>query len=128
MYFDVFSFEFIEGDKNALMQPKTIVLTDKVAEKYFGSQKAVGKSIRILNNDSAFFLVTAVVKEFPSNSHFHFNMLASMSSNPYSRNTQWVSNSYFTYLVFKTGADPYAFEKKIPQMVKNILDLKCRNL
>lgn len=116
--FEVFTFEFIEGDKKALMQPKTVILSDKTAEKYFGKEKAVGKSIQILNNDSAYYQVTAVVKEFPTTSHLHFSMLASMSSNPYSRNTQWVSNSFFTYFTFKPGADPAAFEKKIPEMVK----------
>lgn len=116
--FDVFTFQFIEGDKSALMQPKTVVITQKVAEKYFGKQNAVGQTIQIINSDSVYLQVTAVVKEFPPTSHMHFDFLASMSTFDYSRNTQWVSNSFYTYMVLKPGVDEAAFENKLFEMVK----------
>lgn len=119
--FDVFSFEFIEGNKSALMQPKTVVITEKTAEKYFGSQSAIGQSIQVVNNDSTYYQVTGVVKEFPANSHMHFDFLASMSSFEYSRNTQWVNNSFYTYMVLKPGTNSIAFENKMFGMVKKYI-------
>lgn len=116
--FDVLDFEFIEGNKKALMQPKTVVITDKTAERYFGTQNAIGQTFQVLNSDSIYLTVSAVVKEYPTTSHMHFDFLAVMSSFPYSRNTQWVSNSFYTYLVLKKGADPAAFEMKLEEMVR----------
>lgn len=115
--FEIFTFEFVSGDKKALMLPKSVVITQKMAEKYFGKQNPIGQSIRVMNSDSMFLLVTAVVKEFPSTSHLHFDFLASMSSFPYARNTQWVSNSFYTYLTLKPGVKPEVLEKKMPDMV-----------
>jgi putative ABC transport system permease protein len=116
--FNIFTFEFIEGNKSALMQPKTLVITDKVAKKYFGTTNAVGKTIQVVNSDSTYFQITGVVKEFPSNSHFHFDFLASMSSFEYARNTQWVNNSFYTYMVLKPGTNHIAFQEKMVGMVK----------
>lgn len=116
--FDVFSFEFVAGGKKALMQPKTVVITEKMATNYFGKENPIGQSLLVLNSDSMLLQVTGVVKEFPPTSHFHFDFLVSMSSFPYARNTQWVSNSFYTYFTLKPGSNPLAFEKKLPEMVR----------
>ena len=78
-FFDVFTVEFVKGNpETALNEPEDIVLTEKMAKKYFGDENPVGK---LLNADKRRdYKVTAVVKEFPENSHFHFDFLASLSS------------------------------------------------
>jgi putative ABC transport system permease protein len=119
--FDVFSFEFIKGDKKALMRPRTIVITDSIAKKYFGKENPIGKSFQVLNSDSIYLEITGVVKRLPANSHLHFDFLASMSTFPWARNTQWVSNSFYTYLVLKPGVDALAFEKKMGNMVEKYI-------
>ncbi len=119
--FEVFSFEFVEGDKSALLQPKAMVITEAISKKYFGNESALGKNLRILNNDSSYYQIKGVVKEFPSNSHMHFDFLASMSSFEYSKNTQWVSNSFYTYILLKPGTNALALESKFPEMVKKYI-------
>ncbi|MBN1301893.1 MAG: ABC transporter permease [Melioribacteraceae bacterium] len=101
--FDVFTFEFVSGNpKTALSKPNFVVLTERMAKKYFGSENPVGKMI---NADNYFdYMVTGVVKEFPSNSHFHFDFLLSLSSENDSRSPVWVSNNFYTYVVLREGS------------------------
>lgn len=112
--FDVFSFELIEGDPGTALQvPFTMVLTEKTAQKMFGSENPVGK---IINWDNKFdYRITGIVKDPPPNSHFMFNVLASFSTliryDP-RLGTSW-SVSYQTYLLLKENVDPEEFEQKM---------------
>ncbi len=117
-FFDVFTVKFIKGDKKALMLPKTMVITNRMARKYFGNEDAIGKTLRLINSDSIVFQVTAVVEEFPSSSHFHFDFLVSTSTDKYYRNTFWLNNNIYTYLIIKQGASATQLESKFPEMVK----------
>jgi putative ABC transport system permease protein len=106
--FDVLTFEFVKGDaKNALNQPNTVVITEKMAEKYFGDEEPIGK---LINSDNEVdILVTGVVKEFPANSHFHFDFLSSFVGQ-IEDNQFWFRNSFYTYFVLQDGIDPGDFE------------------
>ncbi len=55
----------------------TIVITRKTAEKYFGKEDAIGKTLGF-NNNTEMYKITGVMEDIPSNSHFHFDMFASM--------------------------------------------------
>ena len=77
--FDVFSYKFVEGDpRTALDKPGSVVLTQKTAQKFFGSGSALGQSLQ--TNDTTFYNVTGVMEDVPKNSHFTFNAL--MSNGP----------------------------------------------
>ena len=76
--FDIFSFEFVQGNPaNALIDPQSIVITESTAKKYFGDADPLGKTLLIENKD--IFQVTAVIKDLPSQSHFHLDFLAPIS-------------------------------------------------
>src|SRR5687768_4866407 len=76
--FEIFSWKMLSGNpKTALKAPNSIVLTRSVAEKFFGKTDPVGKSLRVNNNDN--FLVTGVMEDVPTNSHFNFTGLISMT-------------------------------------------------
>ena len=76
-FFSVFTLNIIAGNKvNPLDKPNTIVISTKEAKKYFGSQNAIGKTLKI-DNYNRQYTVTAVIDEVPRNSHFHFDMFAS---------------------------------------------------
>jgi putative ABC transport system permease protein len=109
-FFDVFTVQFIEGSpKTALTQPNTVVITQSMAKKYFGNENALGK---FLNADHRIdYLVIGVTKDYPANSHFRFDFLASLSTNDDSRNPFWLSNNYYTYVVLRKGTDPVLFQK-----------------
>lgn len=78
-FFDVFTFQFIEGDpKTALDEPNAVVITETIAKKYFGNSSALGK---ILEFDRiAPVAITGVIKDMPSTSHLQLEVIASQNS------------------------------------------------
>ncbi|NJN41425.1 MAG: FtsX-like permease family protein [Flammeovirgaceae bacterium] len=71
-FFDVFSFEFIEGTPQAIGEPGRVLISEDVAIKYFGKEPALGKMItELLDSASREFIVGGVYKEQPSNSSFN---------------------------------------------------------
>ncbi|MFC2084925.1 ABC transporter permease, partial [Bacteroidota bacterium] len=115
-FFDVFSVKFLEGSaETALKQPDAIVLTESMRKKYFGDEKAIGK---LINSDRRRdFIVTAVIEDFPKNSHFRPDFLEALFRYEESRNTRWVSNNFHTYVVVREGVSPEEFETKIAALV-----------
>ncbi len=75
-FFSVFNFPFIEGDATALDRKKSVVITEKMATKYFGDKVCLGEtmSIKFSADRVEEFTVTAVVEQ-PSNNTIHFDFL-----------------------------------------------------
>lgn len=122
-FFDVFSFEMTKGNpKMALVEPNTIVITERMAEKYFGDADPIGKSLTADNDE--LYRVTGVIREIPTNTHFSFDFFASLSSLEESRNPTWLSNNFQTYLVLKEGADPAVVNTKFEQLVKDYVGVE----
>ena len=114
--FDVMSYRFIAGDKDAaLSAPNSIVLTERMATKYFGTEDPINKTLRIDNQ--ADYRVTAIVQDVPDQAHWHFDFLASLSTLPISKDTRWVSNPFSTYLLLKPGQDVNVLETKLQRLV-----------
>lgn len=114
--FKMFTIPFIQGNpETALEEPNSIVVTKSMAQKYFGEENPIGKS---LNSDNRMdYLVTGVVEDVPKNSHFHYDFLASLSTLDESRSPFWLSYNYYTYLVLREGVDYKDFEKKLKDFV-----------
>ena len=110
-FFSFFTFELIEGNPNNILnKPDQIVLTENTARKYFGyeigdAESPIGKSL-VMGSNKTNCEVVGIMKNPPSNSHFTFNMILSMTSWDYSRRTQWTSNSLYSYIKLNEGADP----------------------
>ncbi len=119
-FFDVLDFPLIKGDpQTALSRPRSMVLTEEYAEKYFGDQDPVGQRITV-ESDTVLYTVTGIVRNVPDNSHLKFDILASMSTYPGISNNQiWVSHSFHTYLVIREDADIKALQDKFQEMVIN---------
>lgn len=118
-FFNIFNINFVDGDPaTALVQPNSVVLTTTASEKFFGTTNSVGKTFRITNGDTTLYEVSAVVKPLPENSHFHFNILASMSGDADSKTPFWLSNNYYTYLKLKKGTDEKEFNRKLTELFK----------
>ena len=115
-YFNVFSHPLIIGNpKTVLSRPNSIVMTQSVAQKYFGNENPVGK---ILNADSQnSYMVTGLMKDFSPNSSFKCDILLSMSTYPVATNDDWLNMSYTTYIVLKKGTDPVILQKKLQKIV-----------
>jgi len=116
-FFDVFTVPFLKGDpKTALTTPSSIVITSSIAQKYFGNEDPIGKT---LNADSRRdYMVTGVIEDVPRNSHVHYDFLASIAEIKDSRNQNWVgSNNYHTYFVLKEGISADQFEPKLKLLI-----------
>ncbi len=78
-FFDVFSFQLLEGNPaTALINPFSIVLTKRQADRFFEGGSAIGKSIEF--EGVGLFQITGVVEDPPANSHLQFASLASFST------------------------------------------------
>ncbi|CAN5171537.1 ABC transporter permease [soil metagenome] len=118
--FDIFSWKFIYGNPDlALVAPYSIVLTEKVAHKYFGDTDPVGQRLKMENSD--YYTVTGVLEVIPANSHFNFNALISMSTfrklNP-DIFEWWGYVDFYTYFLIPENTDIASLEAKIPDFVK----------
>jgi putative ABC transport system permease protein len=122
-FLDMFSYELIAGDKtNALTQPNTIILSEKLARNMFDVrgndlQSIIGKTIK-LNNDAP-YKITAICKDVPENSHLNFSFLLSYVT-LYSGGYGWKQADYdFTdsdfwhYIQLKDGTDYKTLEAKL---------------
>ncbi|MFD2035039.1 ABC transporter permease [Belliella marina] len=120
--FDVFSWKVIKGDpKNALTAPYSMVMTESTAKRYFGNQDPIGKTLKGSESpgrsNAGDFTVTAVIEDVPSNSHFSFNMLLSLSTFRVSRPAvfdYWGYADFYTYFLVNENFDLDSFEQKIP--------------
>ncbi len=105
-FFQIFSFPFLNGNPvTALEQPNTVVLSKQTAEKYFGAENPVGKTILVDGEKD--FEVTGVF-EFPegTNSHFYFDLVASIQTySNYRFYTEWGWNQVHTYAMLSEGVD-----------------------
>ena len=116
-FFKLFSFPLISGSPDEILKkPNTIVITESTAKKYFGDDNPLGKMLLIEGKQP--FEVTGVCQDVPGNSHFHFDLIASISSTEVSKNTYWVQNSMYTYFQLKENTDLTAFLSNLNQFVE----------
>jgi putative ABC transport system permease protein len=116
-FFDVFSLPAISGNtRTALNEPNTVVISESTARKYFGKTEVIGKTIETQDEKNPLYKITAVIRDIPSNSHFHFDFLFSMKN----ANYEWgeiTSHNFHTYLLLKKGADYKQLEKNFDQYI-----------
>lgn len=114
--FDIFSWKLLAGNpRQALVAPNSIVLTQRIAQKYFGNQNPIGKTLRVDNQET--FTVTGMMEDVPANSHLTFNALVSMSTFRKWRPEifdEWGYIDFYTYFLLPEHADIKTLEAKIP--------------
>ncbi|WP_428654476.1 ABC transporter permease [Runella sp.] len=124
--FKIFGFDFLEGNpQSALTEPNSVVITEEIAQKYFGNENAVGKTLTY--NKTDLLNVTGVVKKFPTNSSIHYDFIASLStfdammkrSNPNQVESDDVvgTGNYETYFLLNKPESVAKVEKVIPKLL-----------
>jgi putative ABC transport system permease protein len=118
--FDIFSISLAAGNpRTALSDPLSIILSQKTAAKYFGSENPIGKILRY--GDSIELKVTGILKNMPRNSHFIMDIMipfvtlgtiADLDLN------SWQNNFCATYILLAEGSLPDALEQKIPELYR----------
>ncbi|MDB4901480.1 MAG: macB 20 [Mucilaginibacter sp.] len=116
----MFSFNFIYGNKNALSDMSSIVLTQSGAKALFGDINPVGQVIK-LNNQYP-LKVSAVIKDNPVNSSFVFKALISWqqltAEQQWLKTSGWGNYSFFTYVMLKPGVSLASVNSKLKYIVK----------
>jgi len=116
-FFNMFDINVLKGDKNtALMEPNGVVITESLANKYFGNTDPIGKTLDIPQNDND-LLVKAVCEDIPENTHFDFDLLMSSKSLNFLQNPNFLGFSAYTYLMLSENANPASLEAKFPDLV-----------
>ncbi|OGU35343.1 MAG: hypothetical protein A2068_09600 [Ignavibacteria bacterium GWB2_35_6b] len=123
--FNVFSFPLKYGNKNnALSEINSIVLSENIAEKYFGKENPVGKTLLLENKD--YYKVTGVFYNFPHNSSINVEIFASIKSlttPDFPRLTNWTSFSNdYTFVLLKEGSSPKTVEEKFQTLIKKNIE------
>lgn len=117
---DLFGIKVLRGDPHGLQRPGTIVITSQTAEKFFGTDDPIGKTLRVGQSET--FEVVAVTENIPAQTHFHFDVLATMLSHPWIKGAEqrlWSGVVFHTYIRLKEGSTASELEEKINQLVHN---------
>jgi putative ABC transport system permease protein len=116
-FFNFFTIPVIKGDPdNLLNSPHKVVLSESTAKKLFGSENPIDKLIKI-GSDTTRFVVTGIMEDVPSNSHFNASMLTSFMTNPRSKDPQWMNNSFSTYLLLKPNSSHTTVDSKFTDLI-----------
>ncbi len=115
--FDVFTFPLVMGDKStALEEPFTVVITEKMAEKYFGDKNPVNEVFNCTFDDGVVkeFTVTGVLKNIPGNSFIKGDFFAALETMKRLGDDleSWGMWNFDTFFLLNENSDPEAFEEK----------------
>lgn len=124
-WFDLFSYDFIEGNSEAFASSiYGVVLTEAGAEKYFGKQAAVGKTLKL---DSLNYEVKGIIRDFPSNSSFKYDVYLTLearyaSSIEHENDKQWGNFNFLTFIKTSNKADLKDLPTKFETILKSNRD------
>jgi putative ABC transport system permease protein len=120
--FGIFTIPLVKGDPaRALVEPNTLVVSERIASKYFGRDDPVGKTLRINDRD---FLVTGVMADWPRRSHFAADLLGSMKTAEQAPGMRerffdnWVRHEFYTYLLLRDAAAAETVEARLPGFIE----------
>ena len=112
--FRILSIPFLQGDpKTALLRPGTIVITESLAKKYFGSENPYGQTITVGKKN---YEITGITVDPPGNTHFHFNLLMSLKTLEVGSNypfQYWFYTNFHTYIKLAPNTEATAFAEQI---------------
>ena len=119
-FFTFWNYKLLKGDiETCLTRPNTLVLSETTAEKIFGEEDPIGKTV-VLGSDQD-WEVTGVYEDMPSNSHFSLSMMLSMESREEAQSKFWMSFNFNTYLKLQEGFDSNVLEAKFPDLIQKYI-------
>jgi putative ABC transport system permease protein len=118
--FRIFTLPFIAGSRDvALKDANALVMTESCAKRFFPDGDALGKTLTMDNH--TFYVVTGVIRDLPSTSHFHYDIFLSMEGLPEARNGNWIGGPFNTYVLLRQGSNADDFRAKLPGIVKQYI-------
>ncbi len=113
---EIFDLKPVHGNPfKALKEPSSVVITQSMADKFFGQQDPIGKKLIFDSKEELW--VRAVIDDLPVNSHLKFDYLASMPTFYKNVPENWTSNRGWmfgwTYILLKDPKDAQKIEKRL---------------
>jgi putative ABC transport system permease protein len=119
-FFDIFSFPFTQGNPaTALVENYSIVLSEKMAQKYFGNEDPIGKTLTL--NNEVDFQVTGVMQDVPAQSSLQFDCVVPFVlefAPDFKEPEHWGGNPLSTYVLLHKDVDRLGVEQKITEIVE----------
>jgi putative ABC transport system permease protein len=107
MFFNIFDFDFIDGNAAEVLPPNTMVISECFAKKLFPNQDALYKKLELSwekTNGFEKYTITGIFKDLPATSHFHADLLIHYIKKPVLKPV-YRNDFAFTYLLLKKGTD-----------------------
>lgn len=122
-FLKLFNYPLLAGNaEDLLAEPNTMVLTESMAEKYFGDQDPIGQSIEILGGLNRRFEIVGILEDTPQNTHYKFNTLVSLNSfQEQVRQDDWNGYNYYTYMLLDKQANMESLNGRLPALSKKYL-------
>jgi putative ABC transport system permease protein len=116
-FFEIFDAELLIGNREIILDdPGVMVVSESFAKKIFGNSIPVGQIMSLppgqFNGEKQDFTIKGIMKDFPQNSHFHPDFIAT----PVQGEIQgWA----WSYLLLSENANPENMTKQYPQFLAN---------
>jgi len=124
-FLDLFEYEIIAQSADSLLgEPNTMLISEEMANKYFGIDDPLGKMLKRDGNET--FKITGIFKSKPENTHFDADILLSYINweNQLGENAKtygWVYSGFYTYVLLENGADYIDVNRKIENLINREL-------
>ena len=133
-FFEIFDFPVLNGSVDQVLDdPVDVVITRKMAEKYFGQTDVRGNLLKIqVGGEYQEFEIQAVLENIPTNSSLQFDILISDEhlKNVYPERmlTSWFMITGENYVLLKEGTDPEQVVPKFATLVEQTLAEQAREM
>ncbi|HAF29417.1 MAG TPA: hypothetical protein DCG75_10260 [Bacteroidales bacterium] len=95
-FFEMFSFPIVSGNKkNPLRSINSLVISESMAQKYFGDSTPIGQILKLGENEKD-YVITAIINDCPLNSSIKYNFLTSFEV--FDKDAYWGEFNYCTYI------------------------------
>ena len=124
--FNILTIPLIRGNaRESLTRPNTIVISQRLASKYFDKGNPLGEILEI--NDKK-FEITGIVQDAPENTHLKYDLVASLETlNDWEEMTNWHSTMFYTYLKLRPGVKTEVFSKQISRLADPFVGNRLKN-
>src|SRR6185437_3097070 len=117
-FLKIFSFKILSGNPAELLNtPDKIIITQTASKKYFDNADPIGKILKVGDKN---FIVSGVAADAPTNSQIRFDFIISFNALSASKNEEWWSANYITYLLLKNKDDVQPLQKQITAYMKTV--------
>jgi putative ABC transport system permease protein len=124
-FFKTFSFRIIKGNPEALkVSVRNVVISEEMAQKYFGNTEAIGKTIRPVDDSTQLFTVAAIAADAPDNSSIQYDIVYPLQADPkyeININERFNHSSHLLFIELNQGVSAITFSKKINNWAKTYI-------